>query len=227
MRVLRTFLAVLAIVASSTLAGIAHAQVTNGSFEAGITGWTVFEGVAGACRFDSVTHPGNSTGAGAFPSQPPTQGTNVLVSDAVAISTCTLFQDVVVTSGTTRLSFAAGYNYADLGGDPTGAGCSALVGVSTTAGAPILGIGFSATGGTNIPMAARSVTFTAPVGSTVRIGIQTTSCAGGPAGVVADNFVLAPGEVLGVPTLSEWAMLLLALLLVAAAYPMLRGRAKV
>src|SRR5689334_11559506 len=130
MKHLRTYLGLLLLGASTLLPGVAGAQnlITNGSFEAGTAGWTVVESVAGACRFDAVTHPGNSTGAGGFPSQPPTNGANVLVSDEVAIAQCTLFQDIVTTSDFTTITYAAGYNYANLGGDPTGAGCSGLVG---------------------------------------------------------------------------------------------------
>ena len=225
---LRTCISILAI-GASTLLGTAHDQnlLTNGSFEAGTAGWTVVEGVPGACRFDAVTHPGNSTGAGNFPSQPPTNGANVLVSDEVLISTCTLFQDIVVPTDFTTLTYAAGYNYADLGGDPTGAGCSGLVGVSDALGNPIV-FGFQASGGTNIAMAPRpALLVNAPAGSTIRVAIQNQACLGGPAGIIADNFVAAAftGGTTA-PTMSQWGMILLSLLLLGAAIPAIRARTR-
>jgi hypothetical protein len=120
------------------------------------------------------------------------------------------------------LSFAAGYNYADLGGDPNGAGCSATVELQTTGGANIATY-FAAAGGANQPLVNRG-TFTLPpgvAGTTVRVALTWTSCLGGPTGIPADAFSLTAGApAVGarpVPTLSEWSLLLLALMVAGGA----------
>jgi hypothetical protein len=224
MAYLRIASACIAFAGAALLSGTAHSQnlLANGSFEAGVGSWTLVESAPGACVFDSLVHPGNSTGFAAFPTQPPAQGARVLVSDANAPATCTFFQDVVVASANNRLTYSAGYNYLDAGGDPLGVGCSANVDVTDTGGV-LIAAGYSATGGTNQAMAVRPpINFTVAPGSTVRVAITTVACAGGPAGIVADNFVLAAAGAVAVPTLAQWALLLLALLMLALAAPRLR-----
>ncbi|MEP7261457.1 MAG: IPTL-CTERM sorting domain-containing protein [Usitatibacter sp.] len=208
-----------AAVASGFAAAPAGAQnlVLNPSFETGdTTSWTA----TGTCPFDVLSPPALSTGAAGFSAPAPAQGTFVLVSDALAPGVCELYQDIALPAGQTfTLSFASGYNFVDLGGDPTGAGCSATVGLSDTVGVPIATF-YSRSGGFNQNINTRGP-FNLPAGlagTTVRVIITTLSCPGGPAGIEADNFVLAAGFTTNnVPTTSEWTLLLLATLMAVAA----------
>lgn len=196
--------------------------VLNPSFEsADTTSWTI----TGTCPFDVLSPPGTTTtGAGGFPVQAPTQGAFILLSDAVAPGTCTLFQDIALPAGQNFiLSFGAGYNYEDFG-DPTGAGCDASIGLTTVANVPIATF-YTRSGGIDQSVGSRGPFNLGPglAGTTVRLTITTNSCVGGPAGIVADNFVLVAGATTSaVPTLSEWATLLLALLMAMTAFAGLR-----
>jgi hypothetical protein len=162
--------------------------VTNGSFETGTTaGWTVS---SGTCTWQSLLAGGVTSQAGGWTAPTPTDGTRVLLSDATEPGTCTFQQDVSIPAGTTdTLTLDAGYNYHNFL-DSAGGGCSASVAVTTTTNAPIA-TAYSATGGINQSLAPQPpVDLTAQAGSTVRILVTTTSCFGGPAGVILDNVVL-------------------------------------
>jgi hypothetical protein len=219
---MRTWLGVVAaLLASVAVDAAAQNLVLNPSFETGdTTSWTQS---GGGCTFDVQAPPAASTGAGGFPAQAPIAGAIALNPDATAPGVCQLFQDIALPAGNTyQLSFAAGYNYADLGGDPTGAGCSATVELQTTGGVNIATY-FAAAGGANQPLVNRG-TFALPpgvAGTTVRVALTWTSCPGGPTGIPADAFSLtAGGAALGarqVPTLSEWSLLLLALMVAGGA----------
>ena len=228
MKAVRAFVGVIAMAASFSAA--AQNLLNNGSFEAGTAGWTVVESgpfSPGNCVFESLAAGVPTGGAGAWVTPAPTDPTQVGMSDANAPGTCQIFQDVVVPTGAGILSFAAGYNFAPLGA-PAGAGCAMSVQVLTPANA-VIAQGFTATGGTNRPLTARpSVGFSglAP-GATVRVSITVDSCNDGPAGMAMDNMVLlaVPNVVATkVPTLSEWAMILMALLMAATAFLALRRR---
>jgi hypothetical protein len=218
----------LAAVAFTFLAAEAAAQnlVLNPSFETGDTTSWVQGG--GLCTFDVLTPgPGvTTTGAGVFPVQSPTQGTQLLMTDAGAPGVCTLSQDIVLPAGQTYIASAGlGYNYHDFL-DPAGTGCSVTVDVTTTLGAPIANL-FQASGGANVPISPRApVALPHSAGTTVRLIITATSCNGGPVGVVADNFVVGAGALAAstVPTMSEWAMLLMALMMALTAALALRRR---
>lgn len=220
--------AVLAVAASvfGFAAAPAGAQnlVLNPSFETGdTTSWIA----TGTCPFDVLSPPALTTGAAGFNAPPPPQGAFVLVSDALAPGVCELYQDIALPAGQAyRLSFAAGYNYIDLGGDPTGAGCSATIGIADTGGIPIAT--YYARAGNFDQGIAQRATVGIPAalsGSTVRLIIATTSCAGGPAGILADNFILAAGiSSSAVPTSSEWSLLLLATLMALAAFAAMHQR---
>ena len=208
--------------------GIAAAQnlLTNGSFEAGLASWTLTESAPGDCVFQALSPPSNTGGFGAFPTQAPTDGAATLMSDANSPVDCLLTQDVVLATGGATLSYAAGYNYAAAGLPGTGVGCLAQVSIATTGGVPIA-TGYTRTGATNQAMAPRPpLSVSLAPGTTVRVTIHTVACADGPAGIAADNFVLlaAAGAANNVPTLSEWAMLLLALLMSGSALVALRRR---
>ena len=217
----RTFIAA-ALAVSGMMADQAVAQnlMVNGSFEAGLASWTP----TGGCPGGAVAPPGNTAGAGGFPFQAPTDGALLLMSDALAPGVCTLFQDVVIPTATNTLTFAVGYNYANFG-SAAAPGCSANVAV-TTPGGQVLATAWVASGGVNQAIANQpGVTFSARAGSTVRVIITAISCADGPVGIAADNFVLAAAaQPISVPTLGEWAMILLALLLAGVGATALRAR---
>lgn len=224
---MRTWRRVLiALLAFGAVNAAAQNLVLNPSFETGdTTSWTTS---GAACTFDVQAPPAVSSGAGGFAAPPPANGAFVLNPDTGAPSVCQIFQDIALPAGNTyQLSFAAGYNYADLGGDPTGAGCSATVDIETTGGVPITTF-YSVAGGTNQPFANRG-TFPLPAGvagTTVRLAVTMTSCPGGPVGMPADAFVLAAGSIAArqVPTLSQWSLLLLALMIAAAGVLTVRRR---
>ena len=157
--------------------------LSNGSFESGTTGWTIG---SGSCAWASLAAGATTTQAGGFAAPSAILGTQSLLSDSDSIQTCTMYQDVSVPAGVTQatLGGAAGYNYNDYL-DPTGAGCTAAFAVTTTGGVSIAPI-YSASGGTNAPLATFApVPFAIPAGTTVlRLVATTVSCEGGPAGIV-------------------------------------------
>jgi hypothetical protein len=146
--------------------------------------------------------------------------------DATNPGTCQIFQDVVVTAPFHTLTVAAGYNYFDFNG-PVAAGCSASIQATTPTGQVLASV-YSPVGGTSAiePIANRGpVTFNTRVGSTVRIIVTTNSCADGPVGIAADSFSLvAAAQGPNIPTLGEWALILLALLMAGAAATTLRNK---
>jgi hypothetical protein len=218
---MRTWLAIVAaLLASIAVDAAAQNLVLNPSFETGdTTSWTA---TAGFCTWDVQAPPAVSSGAGGFPAQPPIAGALALNPDTGAPGVCQIFQDIALPAGNTyQLSFAAGYNYQDFG-DPTGAGCSASVELQTTGGVNIATY-YAVAGGTNQPLANRG-TFALPpgvAGTTVRIAVTMTSCGGGPAAMPVDAFSLTAGGAAlparQVPTLSQWSLLLLALMVAGGA----------
>lgn len=210
--------------------GFSANLVANGSFETGLTGWTA----SGACVWQSLT-AGNYTTPGNFSAPTAADGTHVLMSDTTQADTgpCTLYQDVTVPAGgNSSLTLAAGYkvwNYGEFGAD---ASCSVTVEVTTTAGAPIATV-FSAAGGSTTALAPLpAVDLSARNGSTLRIIVKANSCNGAPFGgrsvvsAVLDKVVLdytgAAAALTGVPTLSEWGLIILAFLIALVALPVTR-----
>jgi hypothetical protein len=197
--------------------------VINGSFETGnISGWTIS---SGTCVWQALTAGQTTSQAGAFVAPTPPNGNFVLLSDAGNPGPCTFQQDVALPPGTSDiLTLAAGYNYRNFD-DPTGAGCSTTVAATTTGGAP-LATAYSASGGANQAIAPQgSVNLSAHAGTTVRIIVTTVSCIGGPAGVVLDNVVLDSNPLASaIPTLSEWTLIVLGLLLAAIGVVVIRRR---
>lgn len=225
MKTWRTLFAVAAIAVSGITAGGAFAQnlLLNPSFETGLASWT---DTAGPCTYQALSPPSTTGGAGAFTTPTPPNGAALLMTDATAPGTCQIFQDVVATSGALTLSAAAGYNYTNFG-SAAAPGCSASIQATTTTGQVLVTL-YSQSGGTASiePIANQGpVTFGVRNGSTVRIIVTSTSCADGPAGIAADNFSLvAAAQGPNIPTLGEWALILLALLMAAAAATTLRPK---
>jgi hypothetical protein len=225
MKAVRALLGVIALSASFSAAS--QNLVLNSSFETGTTASWVQTNPGGVCVFDVLTGGAPSTGAGNWTTPAAAQGTRVFMGDTNAPGTCSLHQDIAIpAAGSYSLRFAAGYNYQDFG-DPTGAGCSATIGIETTGGVPIATY-YAAAGGVNQPMVQRGPFLLPPAvsGTTVRVIMTMVSCGGGPAGIPADNFVLAAGigGVATVPTMSQWALILMALLMAATALVALRRR---
>src|SRR5262249_41874565 len=151
-------------------------------------GWTLVESgpsAPGNCTVESLTAGAATAGAAGFVAPAATDGANVAISYANSPGSCQFFQDVVIPTGHGVLTYAAGYNYFDFV-DPTGGGCGARVEVLTTANV-LIASGFTASGATNIALAARpAVVFDVAPGSTVRVSVTADSCLGGPAGFVLD-----------------------------------------
>jgi len=192
--------------------------VVNPSFETGdVTGWTG----TGGCDFAAYNAGGVTPLAGGWTAPAPSDGVFVMLSDAGAPGTCTLFQDIVLPPNRTyKLGFAAGYNYTNFGA-PTAAGCEADISITTTGGVPIATF-YKRTGGTTDPFARRG-SFTLPdtvAGTTVRLIMTMNSCADGPVGIVADDFSLVVFQ--AIPLLSPWAAALMAILMVGAGIAMTR-----
>ena len=221
----RKLLAVAAIAVSGMTAGGAFAQnlILNPSFEAGLTNWT---DTAGTCTYEALSPPSNTAGAGAFATPTPPNGAALLMMDATAPGTCQIFQDVVVTAPFHTLTVAAGYNYANFG-SAAAPGCSATIQATTPTGQVLASV-YSPVGGTSSiePIANRGpVTFNTRVGSTVRIIVTANSCGDGPVGISADSFSLvAAASGPNIPTLGEWALILLALLMAGVAATALRPK---
>ena len=224
MKSLRTWAAMLAAVLVPATAA-AQNVVVNPSFEAGsLVGWTQ---AGPTCTYESLQAGDTSAGAAAVTAPAPSNGTFLFVSDALAPGSCTFFQDVVVTSPVNTFAFSAGYQYVDFG-DPTGAGCSATVAATDVAGTRTYASFPIGTGSAPVAFGPRSGTFSAAPGSTVRIIATFVSCAGGPVSLALDNFVVAAAPAAApIPTLGEWAMLLLFLLMTAIAAAKLRRRGAV
>jgi hypothetical protein len=225
MKAWRKLLAMAALAVSGMTAGGAFAQnlLLNPSFEAGLANWT---DTGGACTYEALSPPSNSAGAGAFATPTPPNGAALLMTDATNPGVCQIFQDVVATSPYLTLTAAVGYNYENFG-SAAAPGCGASVEATTTTGTVLASL-YSPVGGTASvePPANRGpVNFAVRNGDTVRIIVTATSCADGPAGIAADNFSLvAAAQPVGIPTLAEWALILLALLMAGAAATMLRTK---
>lgn len=213
--------------------------VQNPSFESGITGWTTVSTPASQCSWEALPDNTTANPYRSFRSDPPTAGTQSLISDSTkTAAVCQIYQDVTLpAAGVSTLNLAAGYKLWNWGeGDARD--CSVKVEVTETGGALIRTV-FSADGINSAALAAQpSVNLTARNGSTVRIIATATSCLGpgrqGVAGVTLDNVVLnntsvadpvAAGAVSAVPTLSEWALITCAALLGGLTWLQRRRRA--
>jgi hypothetical protein len=233
MKIWRARLVALVTVVAGFTALPAAAQnlLINGSFEGGIGGWTT---VGGQCTPSSQTAGNPAIGAGGGTPPPPGQfiapaaidGTHVYMGDTLAPGVCLFFQDVTLPAGQTQgyLTFSAGYNFRDFGGGA--GGCEADISITDTANAPIAPPGYvQVASAVDDPLTHRApIVFSTTPGATVRVLITETSCAGGPVGLVLDGLALSPGAP-PVPTLGEWSMAILALLLGIGAALHFRARA--
>ena len=214
----RALTSILLLVPFLALSGFASAQnlILNPSFETPAqANWT-----------PAIFGPGTWQDSAATP--PTTNGANGLTSSQGAPTSMYLYQDVVLpVTGTYVLS-------GDVGCNPQGGANTDFcrVDVTNTNAATVAATtpGASTLASTNANViaklysrdgtagagaqAAAAVTFSGTAGQTVRIRILVQA-SNFIANVFADNFALA--AVTQVPTLSEWAMIALAILLAAAA----------
>lgn len=191
----------------------AQELITNGSFEAGTTGWTPVAGPNCSItpRASGGTVPTPNPGApddGAF---------YVNIGPSGGNQTCTLYQDVAIPAGATaNLSLAAAGGF---GSSATTAAYTAFARVETTGGALLESV-FLEDG--TAPGTGAFNTYTADLsayaGQTVRIVFGFSN---GPSccnEVYGDSVsLIAAPAVATVPTMSEWAMILFGLLLAGGA----------
>ena len=233
------------------LSGPAFAQtdvLTNGSFESGLTGWTsatqLDPGAAGSCSYNAATASGTETSTG-LPAFPPTAGTQLALSSVVSTSgvqniiNCVLYQDVAIPAGATRATFT--YDIGAKGGTDGGINTGVRFGLYSTASLPsfngptVAGPSpFYATATPDTVLHSRSSTVnfnvSAIAGTTVRFAIMNGAFRTGTEVIGIDNVHLlvtvpsAPSSAFGAPTLSEWGLIALALLLGCTGFLALRQR---
>lgn len=205
------------------LAGAAHAQselVTNGSFEAGLDSWNS----TGPCDF-SVRSSGSTYGVPA-PSGPADGASYVSVAPSSSYAACVLYQDVAIPAASTaQLSFAASAGFSN---DANTAEYSGGFEVRSLADA-VLETPFQRDGSqASAPLLANySADLSAYAGQTVRLAIVFSNGVQCCNETFADNVsVLAstPAAAAPVPTMSEWAMILLGVALAGGAALMIQRR---
>ncbi len=229
------------------LASSALAQtdlVTNGSFEAGLTGWNWEQsshgGGVGSCNYNPAMAPGVESSSG-LPGFAATDGTQIVLgrvtssSNTALIVNCVLYQDVPIPLGATTGSYSL-----DLGvkGVTQTDSAGVFIGIYPTYQVPSLGdqgvvgvngfVNYVATGPDATLGTHRSGTFTlaSRAGTTVRFAIIHTGrfIVSGVVGVDNVHFlvnVVAPSPQ-SVPALSGWGIVALAFLLFYMAYMAMR-----
>jgi len=213
--------------ASLLFCGSAAAQtVNNPSFETlGQVGWTGLLSGPAAWN-DLATSP------------PTTNGVNGVQANQILASSQILYQDVTLPA-TGMYTFRVDANCVPLGGtandfcrvDITNTNAATLTmpvpGVDTlaTTGGNVVAPVFSLDGtGVVTPQAARSATFTGGAGQVVRIRFMALA-SNNVANLNIDNVAFAPaGAAAAAPTMSEWALILMALLIASTAAIHLRRR---
>lgn len=206
-----------AAVALSCIGGMAQAQtelVTNGSFEAGVAGWTT----SGVCTASART-TGNAYSFQGTPSPAgPTDGANyVELFPNGGSQTCYLYQDIAIPAGqAASLSVDASASFNGLASSATYGGAFRVM----TPANLVLATPFVRDGGqASAPdLATYTADLTPYAGQTVRLAFEMTN------GIDCCNVtfgdrvsVLAAPPTPTVPTLSEWAMILFGALLAGGA----------
>lgn len=219
--------------AACLLAGSAWAQtnvITNGSFESGLTGWTVVAPLAsaiGTCQYNGVTAPGTDAVTGLH-GYPATDGTRtalggIVVTSGAADSSCVLYQDVAIPVGATTATLAV-----DIGHRNSYPTIGVAVAIYSAATVPVYGDAALAgdrivhtSSGSATPETHTSAAFdiSALAGTTVRVAIIDAALPVGAGLICLDNVrllvnVTPPAPV---PALPTWAFAVLALVLAAGA----------
>ena len=203
----RSVLRVISILAWPALGLYAQTDlVVNGSFELGLSGWSFGavndSGASGTCSYNAVTAPGIET-LTSTPGFPATNGTGIVLGSissttaGTAVTSCTLYQDVAVPTGTAALTLKF-----DLGAKAGVDGCNdtgAFVGLYSTSAVPGLSSTPVAGGFTQHCIStpnATLVTFTVPktaaavAGTTVRIAFINAADDDGHEVIGIDNVQL-------------------------------------
>jgi exosortase sorting signal-containing protein len=221
--------------------------IANGSFESGLTGWTsatqLQSGASGTCGYNGATAPGTETitMTAGFPATSGTQialGSVASTSGVNAIISCVLYQDVAIPAGATTATFTFDIGVKD--GNDGGVFTAAEVGVYTTAAIPSFSsatlVGnaapyFPAVADSTLQSQSSTVNFniSSQAGKTVRFAIINAANFMGHEVIGIDNVQFqvnfaTPVVTQSVPTLSEWSLVGLALLLGLTGYGVLRWR---
>jgi len=161
--------------------------LTNGSFEAGLSGWQVG---SGSCIWETAAQGTTSPGYGQWRAPAPTNGGSVLISDDQNYADCTLYQDIHVPAGasTATLSAAVGYKISTGG---SASGCSANLDVMQPDGTLIFPY-VSLNGAVDIAMAPFApASFSVVPGEVLRLtATVSNACQSWPAGIVLDDVIL-------------------------------------
>jgi hypothetical protein len=229
-----------ALVAVSLFCARAFAQtdvLANGSFESGLSGWTTATnlggGATGTCGYNGDTAPGTETltSVAGFPATDGTQlalGSVSQTAGAGLIISCVLYQDVAIPAGATTatFSFDIGIKNALNNNNTNNA---AVVGIYSTATVPAFGDA-AAVGGasgklnyvqaTDVTLQSRSSAsfdISSKAGQTVRFAIVNAANQLGHENIGIDHvrFLVNTATPIpaSVPTLSEWALIGVGLLL--------------
>lgn len=227
-----------ALVAVSLFCARAFAQtdvLVNGSFESGLSGWTTATnlggGATGTCGYNGATAPGTETltSVAGFPATDGTQLALGSVSQATGgglIISCVLYQDVAIPANATTatFSFDIGIKNALNNNNTNNA---AVVGVYSTAGVPAFAdsavVGavsgkINYTQATDVALQSRtsaSFNISSKAGATIRFAIINAANNSGHENIGIDNvhFLVNTAAPAAVPTLSQWALIAVGLLL--------------
>jgi hypothetical protein len=210
--------------------------LTNGSFESVLTGWTTATsletGATGTCSYNGAVAPGTETitGLAGFPATAGTQialGSVESTSGVSARISCVLYRDVAIPAGATTATFT--FDIGLKGGADGGLSTGARVGVYSTATVPDLlsstivgsAVTYVSTGDSTLQSRSSTVNFdvSAVAGTTVRFAIINAAFINGNEVIGIDNVKFLVNATptptsTSIPTLSEWAMIMLAALLV-------------
>ncbi len=220
--------------------------VTNGSFTGGLTGWTPAAATTnvatGTCSFNGAAQPGTETASGSagFTTANAELALGSVILTSAGSRSCVLYQDIAIPVGATTLTLSG-----DFGTRAGGAGVVSTsdramwVGVYPTTSvpnyqqAPLSGTNRIIVSGANntalTPAAIASFSVAPYAGTTIRLAIINAMQSPGSGGLapVANGYsvagasnvqaVVAVSPPAPVPTLSEWAMILLGMTLAGAA----------
>ena len=247
MRIILASGVALALLCFSAAPAAAQTDVlTNGSFESGLTGWTTATnlggGAVGTCGYNGAVAPGTETltSVAGFPATDGTQialGSVSQTAGAGLIVSCVLYQDVAIPAGATTatFSFDIGVKNALNNNNIDNA---AVVGIYSTATVPAFGdtavVGGASgkinyTQATDVTLqhnASASINISSKAGQTVRFAIINAANQLGHENIGVDHvqFLVNTSSSTGVPTLSQWSMILLGLLLGGTGFVVLRHR---
>ena len=123
--------------------------VSNGSFETGLTGWSMASGTGtatGTCAVNSVTAPGTESlsSAGGFNAADGTKvalvGSQLTNGDSTgnSIHECVLYQDVSIPAGATTANFSADIGQKNFGSGVFAGQVRTRIGLYSTLNVPLL-----------------------------------------------------------------------------------------